>query len=89
MARFIGELKGTRGGTSRLGDAKNGLRVSVNGWNKGIYVKANVIDGEDVFEVYITGGTNGYISNLIATVGGNEVKLGQTLQGVLYADQQE
>ena len=60
MAQFIGYLKGTKGEASRLGDKKNGLSASVNGWNIGVKVYASTgSDGKDTIVVYKTGGSNG------------------------------
>jgi hypothetical protein len=58
MARFRGTIQGQRGQASRLGSAKSGLTVNVNGWNVGIQVFAEDSDWQDRFEVYLTGGSN-------------------------------
>ena len=56
-------MQGQRGMASRLGNAKTGITAHVNGWNCGIQVIAHVNDkGEDVFDVWQTGGSNGYTS---------------------------
>ena len=59
MARFRATIKGARGEVSRLGTAKSGLVVDVNGWDVGVHIRANVEDGQDVIRVYKTGGSNG------------------------------
>lgn len=58
MARFRGTLKGNRNMVSRLGHEKSGLQATVNGWNAGINIVARTRNNEDVFEIYITGGSN-------------------------------
>lgn len=59
MARFIGKVTGARGGSvTRLGHASIGLDVSANGWESGIRIHARVVDGRDVFAIYITAGSN-------------------------------
>lgn len=62
MAHFRGTLQGQRGEASRLGSAKTGLEAHINGWNKGIEVRAYVDEksGEDKFIVWLTSGSNGH-----------------------------
>jgi len=62
MAQFRGYVEGSRNGVSRLGGKSRGLTVEANGWNSGIKVRALHIDGEDVFRIYKTGGSNGPVS---------------------------
>jgi hypothetical protein len=62
MAQFRATLQGTRGEASRLGDKRNGLTAKVNGWNSGVRVEAEVIDGHDVFNIYATGGSRARFS---------------------------
>jgi hypothetical protein len=59
MAQFIGIVQGNRGSTSRLGTKETGLYATVNGWHRGIEVRAYHEDGEDCFDIYITGGSTG------------------------------
>lgn len=59
MAHFIGCLKGSAAGeASRIGSAKSGIDARAQGWNVGVRVSGRVEDGEDVFEVFATGGSN-------------------------------
>lgn len=58
MAQFRATIKGQRGEASRLGSKQSGIVAEVNGWNKGIKIYASHRDGKDVFEVYLTGGSN-------------------------------
>jgi hypothetical protein len=59
MARFRATLRGTRGDVSRLGHEKTGMTASVNGWDSGVTVQANVdLDGHDHFQIYFTGGSH-------------------------------
>jgi len=59
MARFRATMQGQRGQASRLGNAKSGIKVKVNGWNLGVTVYGNVDDtGQDSFAIYQTGGSN-------------------------------
>jgi hypothetical protein len=67
MARFYGEVQGTRGRASRLGSS--GLRSHTRGWNVGVEVVCRVLNGADVIEVYETGGSHApSAKRLIATV---------------------
>ena len=59
MAQFKGTLSGNRGQVSRLGSKKSGMIAIVNSWNQGVKIIADHIDGEDVFTVFLTGGSNG------------------------------
>lgn len=61
MAQFRAVIYGQRGQASRLGGKSSGITAQVNGWNLGVTVEA-VFDkatGQDVFNVYRTGGSNG------------------------------
>lgn len=58
MARFRGTIQGSRTETSRLGTALSGLRATVRGWEEGIEVVAYAKDGQDIFDIYKTGGSN-------------------------------
>jgi len=70
MARFRARILTPRGDVSRLGHASTGLNTETNGWDVGIGVFASVDDdGQDTFEVYVNGGSNGrMIARQIATV---------------------
>ncbi len=59
MSHFYGELKGSRGPTSRMGTPKSGLWAHVRGWNIGVDVTCRVDDdGRDIIDVWQTGGSN-------------------------------
>ncbi len=59
MARFIGEVRGTKGPASRLGDGRKGLIASARGWEVGGVVQCRVnADGEDEVVIYLTSGSN-------------------------------
>jgi hypothetical protein len=67
MARFYGEVEGTRGRASRLGTS--GMRSHTRGWNVGVEVVCTIRDDVDVIEVYETGGSHApSAKRLIATV---------------------
>lgn len=68
MAQFMGTVRGSRGEVSRLGGKSSGLRTICNGWDKGVEVFADHVDGKDVFTVLETGGSNGGKSRLIVTI---------------------
>ena len=61
MAQFRGTVGGNRGAASRLGTKSSGLTTTCNGWDDGVTVHAHYDEeeGEDVFEIYVTGGSNG------------------------------
>ena len=69
MAHFRGTVVGGRSEASRLGHKTTGLTTNCNTWNLGIKVEADHINGQDVFRVFKTGGSNGAISpELVTTV---------------------
>lgn len=58
MAQFLGSVRGGKGEATRLGSKQSGLVVNANGWNAGVKVVAEHVDGQDVFHVYRTGGSS-------------------------------
>ncbi len=69
MARFLGAVKGNKGGVTRLGTPNSGMTTSCNGWNLGVDVIASVDEkGRDVFHIYKTGGSNNDTRVLVDTV---------------------
>ena len=56
MARFYGEVEGTRGRASRVG--ASGMRSHTRGWNVGVEVVCTIRDDVDVIEIYETGGSH-------------------------------
>ncbi len=58
MAQYRAIIKGNRGEASRLGSKSSGLEARVNGWNVGVYVDIQHIEGKDRVFVYSTGGSN-------------------------------
>ena len=68
MARFYGEIKGSRGMASRMGTKNSGFYAHIRGWNIGIRVELSVDkDGNDLISVYKTGGSNYGGGELIGT----------------------
>jgi hypothetical protein len=60
MAQYRAVIKGIRGAASRLGQKSSGIRADVNGWDIGIRIYGAFDPARgDVFEVYLTGGSNG------------------------------
>jgi len=61
MARFKGDITGSRGNASRLGDSKSGMSAHVRGWGLGIRIYADTDSDNpdaDGFTLYATGGSN-------------------------------
>lgn len=59
MARWYGRIKGNRGEATRMGTERSGFTAHISGWNVGVKVDCRVDErGEDVIEVYRTGGNN-------------------------------
>ncbi len=60
VARFYGEVDGGRSCASRTGSKSAGMSGHIRGSNVGARVRCYVnVDGQDVIEVYRTGGSNG------------------------------
>lgn len=60
MARFYVNVQGNRGPASRMGTENSGIFSHTRGWEVGILVNGTVnANGEDEFDVYLTGGSNG------------------------------
>ena len=61
MSRFYGSIRGSGNKLStRCGHATTGIESHTRGWNLGVKVIGTVDkEGNDVFEVYLTGGSNG------------------------------
>ena len=57
MARFKGDIRGSGSLISRLGTKLSGVLAHVCGWNIGIRVVGSVDDDQDIFRVYLTGGS--------------------------------
>ena len=68
MGRFRGTVQGNRGEASRLGSISSGLEVTASGWDIGVNIHIDVVDGKDVIKIYKTDGSNGYSSELIHTL---------------------
>jgi len=59
MGQFYAEIKGNRGGASRMGSKTSGISGHLRGWAVGARVDIMHIDGADVVRVYRTSGSNG------------------------------
>ncbi len=57
MAQFRATIEGTRGPASRLGTKDSGLLVTANGWNIGVRVDLDHINGEDIITICLTAGS--------------------------------
>lgn len=58
MSRFYASIKGSRGEATRQGTPKSGITGHVRGWDFGIKVVGQDIDGTDKFWVYLTSGSS-------------------------------
>lgn len=58
MTQFRATIEGQRGEASRLGSKSRGIIATVNGWDSGVRVEANHSNGEDVFTIFATSGSN-------------------------------
>jgi hypothetical protein len=60
MAHFIATVAGQSGPASRIGSPRSGIAAHPRGWDIGVEVVGTVENGEDIFRVYVTGGSNGH-----------------------------
>lgn len=68
MARFYANVQGSRGEATRMGTPASGITAHIRGWDVGIQVDIQDVNGSDVCYVYKTGGSNGRVSReLIGT----------------------
>jgi hypothetical protein len=58
MARFMADIAGQAGPSSRLGNVGSGIRSHTRGWNLGIKVHGDASGDKDVFVVEVTGGSH-------------------------------
>lgn len=58
MAQFRATIQGNKGLASRLGTKKSGIVATVNGWTIGLKIIAKRANGQDIIEVWYTGGSN-------------------------------
>ena len=64
MSRLYAAIDGNRSGATRQGSKASGIQGHIRGWNVGVRVCGRVNDeDEDVFDVYMTGGSNGQSSD--------------------------
>jgi hypothetical protein len=75
MARFIAVARGSKGAATRLGTEKSGIHTSLRGWNSGVVVTGQVLQGSDILNIFYDGGSGGSIS--YKPIGSVVVKNGQ------------
>ncbi len=67
MAQFRGTLITARGAVvSRLGGKGLGLTVTADGWNTGVWVELQHVDGRDRVTILRTGGSSGGPREVVA-----------------------
>ena len=60
MSHFYGSMQGGRGETTRTGTKNSGITAHARTYTAGVDVMAmHTSEGDDVFDVTITGGSNG------------------------------
>ena len=60
MSQFYGSIKGSGKTESTRGGSKNsGINAHVRGWDVGVEIEGVHFDGRDIFNVYVTSGSNG------------------------------
>ncbi len=76
MAQFYAETQGSRGPVTRTGTKQSGMTAHIRGWDVGVRIECQNIDGKDVITVYRTGGSNSpsYQMEPLAIVADDEAK---------------
>lgn len=60
MAHFYAGVQGNRQMSTRVGTPQSGIKGFIQGWRAGVSVRGYVNeDGEDVFDISATSGSNG------------------------------
>jgi hypothetical protein len=68
--RFAGSVSGSDHSTTADRFSSQGITGHIRGWDTGIKVIASVNNGDEVFDVYVTSGSNGghndkYVGRLV------------------------
>lgn len=85
MSRFYGNMKGARGETTRCGNAISGIHGHLRGWDIGVKVEVREnAYGEDIVEVWLTGGSNGSCPSLFL---GRYIREGNTIKRVYCGEE--
>ena len=63
MSRFYASITGSaKTEATRQGTVKSGIEGHIRGWDVGIKVVGFAGEDKDIFQVYLTGGSNGSLS---------------------------
>lgn len=69
MARFYGIIKGrSKTAATRLGSEQSGLIAHVRGWNVGVFIRCEVVDGKDIIKIFRTNGSNDPVIGELITI---------------------
>ena len=69
MAHFRGTVNSGRSDASRLGHTSTGLTTTCNTWDLGVKVDVRFVNGQNIFKIFKTGGSNGASNpELITTI---------------------
>lgn len=80
MPRLYGSVESNSRRIAATAGGSLWLSGHVRGWNEGVRVDARADADGDVFDVYLTGGSNGYRPDVfLGTVRGSEFVLGSKL----------
>lgn len=60
MSRYYGQIQGSRGEATRMGNASSGMFGHIRGWNIGARVDMDAEGDTDVCRVRVTTGSAGY-----------------------------
>lgn len=59
MSQFYASIQGNRGEATRMGTKNSGIYGHIRGWNIGVIINIDHVDGKDNVRVFKTAGSNG------------------------------
>jgi hypothetical protein len=69
MSTFYASIQGQGGEVTKCGSKDSGIHGHIRGWNLGVKVVGVIENGQEIFYVYETGGSNAVRKDkLIATI---------------------
>ena len=75
MSHFYVAAGNDRSRTTRCGTKDGGIWCHIRGWKNGVRVVGRVKDGQDVFDIYWTGGSDGNEPDFRLFTAGEELKV--------------
>lgn len=68
MSRFYASIKGARGEATRQGTPASGIHGRIRGWDVGVSIEGRADGDADVFNIFVTDGSNGFRERWVGSV---------------------